>query len=605
MQALRSVLDRLSVASSPAVLFPRPPTIRFRTRLTHCPHCGAKLKVLNTGERHPVTLHLGPFTAHETLLHCDQCPDQPVFRSEELAALVAPNRTFGYDVMVHCGEAMLRRCCNADTVVADLAERNVAISPSEVRELAARFVVRLGIAQAEASPRLREELRSAGGYVLHIDCTGKGGSPRLLTGIDEITGFVLLNAKIASESAEDIGQFLDKIRERFGDPIAVSCDMGRGNLAAVAAKLPGVPVFICHFHFLRDLGKDLMEREYATLRTRLRHHGPKAELRRLQEQLRELMKAHQKQLAALLLAVDEPDAATRPAPAVPNLVVLGSFVASILEAELQADGCGFPFDRTHLLFFRQAQSVLTAAQALCTPLLLNAREQKFFARLIQLLKPLCSDQEALTAADALEPKAELFDRLRSAMRIAEPRTKGGLNDDGQDVPITTIRDSVERFCQDIRADEQLLAIDAVRAMLAQIDKYDDKLFADPIRVQTPKGVRVIQPQRTNNILERFFRRLGRDVSKRTGQRLGEGFLTHLFADTPLVANLDSPRYVEILLNGHESLTARLAQVDRRQVDATLAEARKERSGLHRAIRAWLRYRPAPLQIAQFILRQTG
>ena len=221
----------------------------------------------------------------------------------------------------------------------------------------------------------------------------------------------------------------------------------------------------------------------------------------------------------------------------------------------------------------------------------------------QLLKPLCCDKEAAAAADALERKEAVFARLRDAMRITEPRTNAGLNDDGQDVPITTIRHDVERFCVDLRADEQLLAIDGMRAMLEQIDTYGEKLFADPIQVQTAQGTRLIQPQRTNNILERFFRRLGRDVCKRTGQKIGPGFLTHLLPDTPLVANLDNPRYVELLLDGHESLAARLAQVDQQQVDATLAEARRERSGVNRAIRHWLRYRPAPLQIAHFILRQ--
>ena len=605
MRVLTSTLSRLSAELSPASLFVQPPVVAFRTELTACPHCNAPLKVLKTYRRRPVTLHMGPFIAHETVLCCDRCPDRPVVHSEELAALVAPGRTFGYDVMVHCGEAMLRRCCDADTLVADLAQRNITISASEVRELTARFVISLAIAQAEASPRLREELRSGGGYVLHLDATGKGGSARLLTGIDEITGFVLLNAKIQSESAQHIGEFLDGIHERFGEPVAVSCDMARGNLAAVADRLPDVPVFICHFHFLRDLGKDLMDRDYTVLRRRLRHHGPKAELRRLQQELREVMRAHQKQLAALLLAVEEPEPVARTAASVPNAVVLGLFVSSLLEAERQADGYGFPFDQTHLLFFRQAQCVLIAAKALCSPLVLNARQRKPFSRLIQLLAPLCSDREALAAADALERKADVFARLRAAMRIAQPRTNGGLNDDGQDLPISRIKHNVQRFCEDIRADQQLLAADGILAMLEQIDKYADKLFADPIPVQTLTGARLIQPQRTNNILERFFRRLGRDVAKRTGQRLTEGFLAHLLPDTPLVANLDKPSYVEILLDGHQSLAQRLARVDQGQVDAALAEARKERRGLHRAIRAWLRWTPAPLQIARLILRQTA
>ncbi|MCK4305007.1 MAG: hypothetical protein KAY24_12285, partial [Candidatus Eisenbacteria sp.] len=46
-------------------------------------------------------------------------------------------------------------------------------------------------------------------------------------------------------------------------------------------------------------------------------------------------------------------------------------------------------------------------------------------------------------------------------------------------------------------------------MIEQIDKYWKKLFADPFTVQTPSGPILIQPQRTNNILGQFFRRLKR------------------------------------------------------------------------------------------------
>ena len=47
-------------------------------------------------------------------------------------------------------------------------------------------------------------------------------------------------------------------------------------------------------------------------------------------------------------------------------------------------------------------------------------------------------------------------------------------------------------------------------MAKQIDKWSTKLFADPIEVDTPQGSVTIYPQRTNNILEQFFRgvRLG-------------------------------------------------------------------------------------------------
>jgi hypothetical protein len=41
--------------------------------------------------------------------------------------------------------------------------------------------------------------------------------------------------------------------------------MGKGILAAVAAVFKDVPDFICHFHFLRDIGKDLFEEQYVTI----------------------------------------------------------------------------------------------------------------------------------------------------------------------------------------------------------------------------------------------------------------------------------------------------------------------------------------------------
>jgi len=51
---------------------------------------------------------------------------------------------------------------------------------------------------------------------------------------------------------------------------------------------------------------------------------------------------------------------------------------------------------------------------------------------------------------------------------------------------------------------------------AWFGKYWDKLFADPKTVDTPNGQITIQPQRTNNILERFFRDLKRSNRKKSG-----------------------------------------------------------------------------------------
>ncbi len=98
-------------------------------------------------------------------------------------------------------------------------------------------------------------------------------------------------------------------------------------------------------------------------------------------------------------------------------------------------------------------------------------------------------------------------------------------------------------------------------MIAQIDKYWEKLFADPITVQTPSGPILIQPQRTNNILEQFFRSLKRANRRRTGNASSRRMLQTILAETPLVRNLENPAYMKILLNGKQSLEEVFAETE--------------------------------------------
>ena len=79
-------------------------------------------------------------------------------------------------------------------------------------------------------------------------------------------------------------------------------------------------------------------------------------------------------------------------------------------------------------------------------------------------------------------------------------------------------------------------------MIGQIDKYWDKLFADPIPVETPDGPIVIQPQRTNNVLERFFRDLKRDHRRRTGSNSYKRALKSMPTNAPLVKKLQNHYY---------------------------------------------------------------
>ncbi len=208
----------------------------------------------------------------------------------ELAQLVPEGGNFGYDVIVFAGRSLFVEHRTALETVAALANLNVTISESAVRELAARFVAYLSVAHLEAAPALSNLFELNGGYILHLDSTSRKHSRKLLSGIDELTGLVLLNVKLCTETADDVAEFLRQIVARYGRPLAVACDMAAAIRSALRDVLSGVPVYICHFHFLRDAGNDLLKDEYRCFVNRFDGHQISKKLHRLEQQFAPYLK---------------------------------------------------------------------------------------------------------------------------------------------------------------------------------------------------------------------------------------------------------------------------------------------------------------------------
>ncbi len=136
-------------------------------------------------------------------------------------------------------------------------------------------------------------------------------------------------------------------------------------------------------------------------------------------------------------------------------------------------------------------------------------------------------------------------------------------------------------------------------MVGQIEHYGPKLFADPLIVSTPQGSRTIQPQRTNNVLERFFRDLKRDCRHKTGcHSLGRS-LRSMLPDTPLVKNLQNPDYLKILLDGQPSLEALFAQIDPLTVRKELVKAQQTPEHVPRALQRFIADLPASNPLENF------
>jgi hypothetical protein len=515
--------------------------------------------VLKTKSRDVVTLHIGMFHAQETISICDHC--QCTYGSPELRRLVAPGCNFGYDVLVYVGQALFLRHRRSQEIRQELATQNVHISSRQVDYLGRKFIVYLAIAHRQCAPRIKQAMDAKGGYMLHLDGTREGEGPLLMSGLDAISEIVLGNVKLPSEKADTIIPFLEQIKQRFGEPMALVHDMGAGILKAVATVFPDKPDFICHFHFLRDVGKDLLESDYELIRKCLRKHGITTKLHTLARKLKTVIDIHPDLVEDFRAQAQDQAVSDASVELIPTISAYG-LILWTLDGKHQGDGYGFPFDRPHVVFAQRLLSVYGQLQAIKKIQLRGQwRDNRPLYKLSCNLEPVCCDKALQRLLADLKPKIAVFDELREAIRVAPKAGTYGLNDDATDDDIQTIEGNVRKFRQRLENDPPYAGNPAYQAMIDQIDKYWKKLFADPILVDTPNGKVSIQPQRTNNLMERFFRDFRSGHRRRSGHNAMSRTLQTMLAETPLVKNLENDSYMKILLDDKPTLEDLFAGID--------------------------------------------
>ena len=547
---------------------------------------GDTFRVLKTRQKKVVTLDIGAFWAKETIVQSPE--DKGLYPSEELKALVPHRCTFGYDVIVQVGYALFVHCRSDQEIINQLAERNISISQREVSFLGKKFITYLAIAHRETRQSITRAMASRGGYILHLDGTCEGDSPHLFSGLDGIAELVLDNVKLPSEKADLLIPFLQQIKEQYGDPVALVHDMGKGILAAIEEVFPDKPDFICHFHFLKDIGKDLLEEDYQRIRNRLKKLKIRTLLRQKAKTLHKTMGVEDTALQSLKAWISNGQSETSSFHQMPHVIAF-AMIHWAFDISGELNGYGFPFDLPHLLFYQRLERIHSFIETIRDSRLRH--EDKIYNplfRLFRLTKRVMDDPPLTKSVAEIEERVKVFDNLRKALRIALPDGNKGLNDDGDETNTKMIEEKVKEFRQQIMTDHRSSKNAPYRKMIHQIDTYWEKLFADPIPVDTPDGRILIQPQRTNNILERFFRDLKRRNRKKSGTASLTKTLKAILSDTPLVKNLENEQYLTSILDGCATLQQRFARIDSKRVVEELNRAKAKSEVIHPQLKKMIR-----------------
>ena len=541
---------------------------------TDLPEAKARCYVQKTVKRTVHTLKLGSFIAYEQILK--PINGDPPLHSKALRRLVPPRCRYGYDLIVFCGLEFYLYARQVKEIKIDVKQKSgVDISASTVQVLAYKFLKYLGRLHHNSIPAIRYQMSLAGGYILHLDSTCEEKDPLLLSCIDGLSGQVLYSKKIRSENKLDVKIILETVKELFGVPLAVVTDMGRAFMNIVAVVFPGIVHVICHYHFLRDLGRDLLNADYESLRQALSQSQIKAALRTLAKRIEKKLGGIEKITAIF----DQPNCQSYFTQAKNKELLQWYTLHVIYEVQFGASdngGYGFPFDRPHLAYYEKLKSATTQAR----DILQNAehlpqRDKKDLLKLEAILKTVIQIDPICNTVKSLYERIKIFDRFRQIMRLACKSNKQGLNDNGSlknhnelqriEKELKTYKTSLEKKANRIGFKKQHPRLaDDIEKIVKQIHKYWDMLFMSPIIVRAGSTEHEIVAQRTNNLMERSFRKIKRRCRRRHGRKKLQKDMASLPAEIALVDNLQNQQYVATVMGTIDMLPQKFAELDQNE-----------------------------------------
>jgi hypothetical protein len=507
-------------------------------------------RVQKTTRRQVVSLELSAFQAVDVVRTTS---DRQVRHSPRLAALVPKGGKYGFDLIAHVGTRVFLQGTALQAVAAELRPR--AVPFSSLHDLLMKFLYYFGhLHQQYAAPLLRRWFQQRGGMTWLMDATVEPGTPAYF-GLLEAESRVCLGAwKIATENADDLVPCLRQATLWFGAPHEVLHDLGDAMACACdTAWGETVPHRVCHFHLLRDMGEDLYARPEAALRELVRKLKLQTRLKEQRHVQTRWLREHVEDTTALVQLLREQAADV-------STDVLGREVALafhqwILDYASDGRRQGYPFDPYLLYLHRRAARASAELERLLAGPAARLRPSRVLDSLSRMLRDYLHDARVAAAAAEFEQAAELFTRLRTAMRLSNEGTSPlhdpYLLESGEAREVQQSLEALREECREKAKDPtDSQAATACRIVVEHLDRYATVLFRSDSR------------QRTTNSLEGHWGKAKRCCRKRHGRKKLTRDFQCLPPDVMLIPNLENPQYVEQVLGDLSRLPAKLAEAAR-------------------------------------------
>lgn len=512
--------------------------IRLYPEKQYCQICDQRTNLLKTESKNCYSFDLGNFTL---ISGSSFCPTHKYFAShsnqiikylpELVMLIVNKNHRIAFDLVARIGKLRYDEHRQLEEIQSYLkcSSAKINLPVSTIGMIAKRFLVFCRLLHEKYEARIVDDINGNGGYFLHFDGTTEKKCDKCnLLILDSISGHVLESIMIDSENFQTVKKALEKVRSRYGDPLATISDLKSGFLRACKDVFGTMIIHIfCHYHFLKTFKDDFIP-HHQLIKT---HLGQKLKLKSaIEEQLKTIKQIKTKPVPHILNSIEEinnywTDTAD-------TLNTYRYVLLWMLMFKQDSSGKGVPFDLPFLDFynrFMKGKKLIDKIFKNGPPIYRLKYYRYGFNIVVEKMKTGNDDARKFRKSIRhLEYLKNWFNKLRGALFL-EAKTDDQetqlaplskryrlTEEEARSIP-KRLTDYIQELNDELSHCKNPDKKSVVERFRKQVQKYQKNLYVPTLTSNIDGSEIRLIPPRTNNYIECFFRLVKSLIRRCTGR----------------------------------------------------------------------------------------
>ena len=406
-----------------------------------------------------------------------------------------------------------------------LSARGISISTGEISNLAEEFLLRFYAIHKKNIPKMRKLFDKNGGMRFHLDGTGESGDEIVFMAKDGKTGITTDAQVMPTESKKYIIPFLKNHKALFGDPIVVIRDMSKQIRDAVSEVFPNTPQQICHYHFVKNLGKLLFKNKYSEFRTSIINLKVLSKLKGIIEENKEDVVTEKN----ILVSAEQKWTAL----AIEHILIIRKRCSN------------YPFTLPYLDIMNRINNIQYMTKKIITWNNKYKMVVKEINKLSKQLDKIIGDKDISSKLLLIQTTWDWFEKIRKVLRVERNLSKNESNDKLTDAK--QIRRKINATLRKIKKEgtsqgEEFLKV--AKQITNNCKKHSKELFVE-VKDNTGK---IVEIMRDNNIEEQGHRWSRMHIRRRTGRNRTTNEMAKYGALITIFSNIEKEDYTKKILN---------------------------------------------------------